>query len=215
MRLGVSIHACTNGERDLQLDATAWDNRVGLTAVSELRPTDLVVLSDAAPLEQRNEVLHSRASGAGLSVLTCAQSFVRFTRALIIHHGGSTSIAYLNRAVSLCSRLTVEPFILTVGRSERFAQLQQQIAKQELAGCGQAASFDYLVSWDIPGAVAGVARWRGCQFVIIEDTYASPRPRWLWRSRERRLVGPSDGLAVLSLHGLRHPCQNYSHGLSS
>jgi hypothetical protein len=200
--------ACTR--RGVPMDAIKWKGADRLQPPSGLRSTDLVVLSEATPLEQKNAVLRSTAAGAGFSVLTCSQSYLCFRRALVIHPTGHGHADFLRSAVSLCAQIAVQPIILTVGRSERVAQAQQQSARLALGVLGRDAAFDFLVGWDVQASVAKVAHWRGCQFVIIEGEQAPPWRRWLWRSRKDRLIEPNDGLAVLSLDGIGHSSQTRS-----
>jgi K+-sensing histidine kinase KdpD len=121
------------------------------------------------------------------------------TRILLLNETKRRQVGYLRAAADLCRRLEVKPVVLTIARSERQAHLQEQDAREALTGHGLSCDFDFVVGSEVKAAVAGVARWRRCQLVIMDRANVAPWWRWLRGSTWERLIDLEEPLAFLSL----------------
>jgi len=166
-----------------------------------LDPTDLVVLGHASPPPWKKRILHQLLRSDGPAVLLCPEERTTLTRALLVHAGNDLEGGFLTRALQVCRLLGVRPVVLTVGRSERVARLQEQRARRTLGGNGIEGEFDYLVGPEIGAAVAGVARWRRCPLVMIEHEVDLSWWRWLRGRPSEELLKITDNLAFLALPG--------------
>jgi hypothetical protein len=68
-----------------------------------------------------------------------------------------------------------------------------------LARYEQNCDFDFLVGSDVRAAVTSVARWRGCQLVVVEQHTDPAWLRWLRGNPLEQLIGFIGSVSFLAL----------------
>jgi hypothetical protein len=129
---------------------------------------DLLVVDRIRFPMQGIELLRAPRSADAPAVLLCSDTWAPPTKVLIVDQGQQEHSGFLEAALKLCHYLQVLPIVLTIGYSQRAARVRQQAVRDELGRSGFSADFDFIVGCEIHVAAANVARWRRCQFAIVE-----------------------------------------------
>jgi len=179
---------------------------------AEQRPTDLLVVRAHTPA--LTAVLSGRPAS---SVLACPETWSPSSRFLLLDDGQGYADAYVDRALQLCRQLRIIPILLTWAPSERAALVRQESVRNMLGSSGPFAVFDTIVGGDLRSAVAGVARWRKCQTVVVCRSPANRWRRWLQTSAAEQVMDLADSLAVLAMPPatVEQPCARPARGLAA
>jgi len=160
---------------------------------------DLCIFSHTLPLAHKRYVFQQTLRYETPALLVCSRSYAPLSRILLLCSGKSPNELFLNKAVQLCRAFGAWPVVLSVANSERAAQQLQQAARETLASYDLRCDFDFLVGPDVGAAAASVARWRGCQLVVMEQQTAPAWLRWLRGDPLERLIGFMEPLNLLAL----------------
>jgi hypothetical protein len=195
--VGACAQACAR--RGISWDLVTYE---GLAAGTEdlLSPVDLVVLGPNMPPGERKRILRYGLPGVTPAVHVCPAHWAPWGRALLLDEENRQPEGFLTLALELCLRLGLRPVILTVGPSERLAQLRQQTWRDRLTGSKLDCDFDLLVGGELRLAVSQVARWRRCQVIMMERPSVPPWWRW-WRQAgtAEGIMGPEADVSFLAL----------------
>jgi hypothetical protein len=158
---------------------------------------DLLVLGRALPVAQRQATLRRTLRHGAPGTLFCPDQFVPLTRMLLLNQRNDPR-DFLREGAELCRRLDIKLVVLTIAVSERQARHDEQLARETLTGLGLSCDFDFVAGSDVRAAVAGVARWRRCQLVVVNRDGEASWWRWLRSSTFERLIKLTERLAYLS-----------------
>jgi K+-sensing histidine kinase KdpD len=151
-----------------------------------------------------------------IALIVCPDNTLAITRMLILDSWGARREGFLTCAARLAASFAVRPVVLTVARSETAARQRQRSAREILMAQGVDGDLDFVVGSEVRTALAGVARWRRSQLVVVERQGDSPRWRWSRGPTMEKLIGISTSLVFLALPeaGIPEPRTNGAHAPS-
>ena len=193
------LRSCAHASAELGVvcELSKWEGNALTGLRRSLAANDICIISNSLPLAHKRFLLRQTPGSPSPAILICAESHASLSRILLLCSGNPNR--FLLKAVHVCRELRARPVVLSVASSERAAQRHQQAAREALARYEQNCDFDFLVGSDVRAAVTSVARWRGCQLVVVEQHTDPAWLRWLRGNPLEQLIGFIGSVSFLAL----------------
>ncbi len=147
-----------------------------------LRPLGWSVCGDSEFHRWGRTIPHGILDTLQSSMMIASPAHRDLQRLLVVDHEAEFRADYLDGVAGLCSRLGIEPVILTVADDEAAASRRQKLLAAVVAKHRLRGEFDLVLQSDLVDAVHLVAACRGCSHVVVENT--PPRLRNCWWRRD-------------------------------
>ncbi len=146
-----------------------------------LRPHGLSVCSDAEFQRWGRKIPHGILDALQSSMMFAPPAQHDLDRLLVLDYEDEFRADYVDGVARLCTRLGIEPVVLTVADDETMALRRQKAMAAVMAKHRLRAEFDLVLEVELVDAVRLVAACRGCSHVVVENTPPRLRNCW-WRS---------------------------------